>query len=98
MDAGRVEALRENWPLLKTNFRTPGVPPPLAGGDTDSLPAIHADEGMKREVTGTIRHHPSDGVDADSRAVAGYSRDQRPSCRVLEAGGWPPELAHNLHV
>lgn len=44
-----------------------------------------SDEG-KREVTGTVWHHPSDDVDADPRPVAGYSRDQRPTSRVLEAG------------
>jgi hypothetical protein len=51
--------------------------------------ASERSDERKREVTGTVRFNPCDGVDADSRAVAGYSRDQRPTSRVREAGFGP---------
>ena len=55
--------------------------------------ASERSDERKREVTGTVRFNPCDGVDADSRAVAGYSRDQRPTSRVREAG-FGPQTCH----
>ena len=66
-----------------------GVSSPRAGGDMTAGRASERSDERKREVTGTVRFNPCDGVDADSRAVAGYSRDQRPTSRVREAGFGP---------
>jgi hypothetical protein len=64
----------------------------FAGGDTFFDRVFLPVDGVKREVTGTIRYRQSDAPGAESRRPTGSLRDERPTSRLFVAdfvSDWP---------